>query len=211
MDTEHFAPLHESEVVAERTRLGIPTEAFVVGTVGRLEREKNQEVLLEATAELRRRSIDAHLLLVGEGRRRQVLERRAGELRLSHHVTFAGVHRDVRPLLSAMDTFVLPSTHVETFSNAALEAMAMCRPVVLSRVGGASEMIRDGIEGFTLEPAALSSGLPPLLQRLHDDSSLRQRLGMAARERVVRCFSSQSMVAGFASLIANQSDDPLEA
>jgi glycosyltransferase involved in cell wall biosynthesis len=210
VDTEHFT----TNVVMDastRRRFGIAPDAFVVGTIGRLEREKNQKVLIEATAELRRRSIDAHLLLVGEGRKRQSLEQYADALRLGAHVTFAGVHGDVRPLLQAMDVFVLPSTHVETFSNAALEAMAMSRPVVLSRVGGAAEMVRDGLEGYTLDVSTVASELPLLLQRLHADRELREQLGRAARERVERCFSSQAMIEAFASLIAVRTPDRIEA
>jgi glycosyltransferase involved in cell wall biosynthesis len=120
-------------------------------------------------------------------------------------VTFAGAQSDVRPALSAMDVFVLPS-HTETFSNAALEAMAMAKPVILSKVGGASEMVRDGIDGFTLEARALHDTLPVLLARLREDQDLRESLGRAARERIARDFSLDGMVARYASLVTASSD-----
>ena len=207
VDTEHFAPGLPLSGNEARERFNIPARAFVIGTIGRLEREKNQDALLTCAAELRGRSVDAHVLLVGEGRRHAELERRAAQLSLSSHVTFAGVQRDVRPLLSCMDAFVLPSTHIETFSNAALEAMAMARPVVLSRVGGASEMIRDGVEGYTLATAHLGTELPQLLQRLHANPKLRDQLGRAARERAVATFSAQAMIQHFAALIADRNSD----
>jgi glycosyltransferase involved in cell wall biosynthesis len=205
VDTEHFTP-DAGDAAAIRARLGLAPSAFVVGSIGRLEAEKNQQVLIEATAALRQRSIDAHLLLVGEGRKRSALEQYVESLRMQSHVTFAGVHGDVRPLLQAMDVFVLPSTHVETFSNAALEAMAMSRLVILSRVGGAAEMVRDGTEGYTLAVPTIAAELPLLLERLHVDPELRERMGRAARERVERCFSSQSMIEAFAALIGGTSD-----
>lgn len=203
VDTEQFAPVtNPVEVRAQRNRQGIAPQAFVVGTIGRLAPEKNQLALIQATAELRRRSIDAHLLLVGAGRMRAELEQRVAALQLQPHVTFAGVQTDVRTVLNVMDVFVLPSTHVETFSNAALEAMAMCRPVILSRIGGATEMVREGVEGFTLPLAQLEQELVPLLVRLHAEQTLRDRLGQAARQRVEREFSLRGMVDNFASLIA---------
>jgi glycosyltransferase involved in cell wall biosynthesis len=202
VDAEHFAPAASAaQALAERRRLGIEPQAFVIGTVGRLAPEKNQVGLIDAVAELRRRSIPAHLLLVGEGSLREQLGQRAAQHRIERYVTFAGKQRDVRPALSTMDVFVLPSTHVETFSNAALEAMAMCKPVVLSRIGGAAEMVREGVEGFTLPLAELSEGLAPLLLKLHADDDLRARMGQAARIRVARQFSLEQMVEGYASLM----------
>lgn len=205
VDTEHFVPpCNAAEVQSQRKRQRIAPQAFVIGTVGRLAPEKNQLALIEATAELRRRSIDAHLLLVGAGRMRAELEQRVAALQLQAQVTFAGVQSDVRTALNMMDVFVLPSTHVETFSNAALEAMAMCRPVILSRIGGAAEMVREGVEGFTLPLAQLEQELVPLLIRFHAEQTMRERLGQAARQRVEREFSLQAMVDNFASLIGER-------
>jgi glycosyltransferase involved in cell wall biosynthesis len=210
VDTDHFVP-RAVEAATTRTTLGIPPKAFVVGSIGRLDPEKNQQVLIEATAQLRHRSIDAHLLLVGEGRKRSELEQQVDALNLRPHVTFTGVQSDVRPLLQAMDVFVLPSTHVETFSNAALEAMAMSRPVILSRVGGAAEMVRDNVEGYTLNVSELATELPKVLERLYADGKIRERLGRAARARVEECFSARSMIDAFATLIAADVSEPLEA
>jgi glycosyltransferase involved in cell wall biosynthesis len=108
---------------------------------------------------------------------------------------------DVRPVLAILDVFVLPSLYIETFSNAALEAMAMGTPVVLSRIGGAAEMVRDGEEGYLLEPHDLALRLPDLLERLARDPQLRERMSANARSRVERKFGFQNMVARYASLI----------
>lgn len=201
VDTDHFAPVPEGVRRAERQRYSVQN-AFVIGAVGRLAPEKNHAALIAAVAELRRRSIDAHLLLIGEGALRSQLETYAAQLGVRNHVTFAGLHRDVRPLLAAMDVFVLPSTHIETFSNAALEAMAMGCPVVLSEVGGAAEMVRDAVEGFTIDLSDLQAGrLAPLLARLQADPSLREQLGARARARVEREFSLRIMTDRYESLL----------
>jgi glycosyltransferase involved in cell wall biosynthesis len=202
VDPAYFVP-DQTEVRRhdERRGLGVPPHGFVVGTVGRLAPEKNQAVLIDAVAELRRRGIDAYLLFIGDGGLRSELERRAAALGIRQQVIFAGKMSDVRPALGAMDVFVLPSTHVETFSNAALEAMAMGRAVVLSEVGGATEMVSNGVDGFTLDRTELDSKLAPLLAELHEKVELRQSIGRAGRERVLREFSQSGMVASYATLI----------
>ena len=208
VDVEAFSPTHADRHRAhERERLGIGRDTFVIGSVGRLVAHKNQRVLIDALAHLRGRSLDAHLLLVGQGPMRDALEERVRALGLERHVTFAGLQHDVRPALAAMDVFVLPSTHVETFSNAALEAMAMGKPVVLSRIGGAREMIRDGVEGFTIEPSDLEPRLKVLLAQLCADGDRVARLGQAARERAVSEFSLDAMVSSYAALIERSSHD----
>lgn len=208
VDPVHFAPETEVQRHDARRRLGVPPHGFVVGTVGRLRPEKNQAVLIDAVAELRCRRIDAFALLIGEGGRRDELERRAVALGIRQQVIFAGKMSDVRPALGAMDVFVLPSTQVETFSNAALEAMAMGRAVVLSEIGGATEMVSNGVDGFTLDRFELDSRLAPLLAELHANVELRQSIGRAARARVLREFSQSCMVARYATLIEELGQEP---
>ena len=116
-----------------REKLGIASGTFLIGGIGRLVPEKNHRVLIDALIELRRRGIDAHGVIAGKGPCREMLEQRASNVK--EHVSFTGVLEDVRPLLAALDVFVLPSI-AETFSNAALEAMSMSRPVVRSPAGG---------------------------------------------------------------------------
>ncbi len=201
VDTTWFAPMSDAQSAHLRDRQGISGDAFVFGTVGRLAPEKNQVALIEALSTLRKENIDAHVIIVGTGSERARLEQRARTMRVQSHVSFVGMQGDVRPWLAMMDVFVLPSKHVETFSNAALEAMAMRRPVILSRIGGADEMVRDGVDGHVIELDELDVALPQLLRTLHADPIRRQRLGRNARERVEREFSIDSMVKRFARLI----------
>jgi glycosyltransferase involved in cell wall biosynthesis len=184
------------EGAAQRATYGIGENAFVVGTVGRLVAEKNQLPLIDAVAELRALGADAHLMLVGDGPMRATLEQRAEERGISSAVTFTGALPDVRAALRAFDVFVLPSLS-ETFSNAALEAMAMQLPVILTRTGGAAEMIEHGREGYILDIADLPRQLPKLLNQLRLDNVLRARMAAAAGERVQQSFSWEGMVAAY--------------
>jgi glycosyltransferase involved in cell wall biosynthesis len=97
--------------------------------------------------------------------------------------------------------FVLPSTAVESFSNAALEAMAIGRPVILSDIGGAREMIDDGVEGYIVAPSELAARIPALIAALYADRRKRQQMGQAARSRAQNRFSVSSMAAAYRSLI----------
>jgi glycosyltransferase involved in cell wall biosynthesis len=115
-------------------------------------------------------------------------------------VILCGTLDDVRPALELMDVFVLPSVAVETFSNAALEAMAMEKPVVLSDLGGAREMIVDGSSGYICRRGDLES-LTVQLSRLACDKNERHRLGQNARKRVAEEFSLSGMVGSFEALL----------
>ena len=110
---------------------------------------------------------------------------------------------DVRPVLGAIDLFVLPSVAVESFSNAALEAMSMGRPVILSDVGGAREMIDDGVEGYVVSPTELAARLPALIAALYAEPRKRLHMGQAARARAVNCFSVSAMSAGYCHVLGS--------
>lgn len=207
VDVHRFSKASAMPQTICRGSLGIGENAFVIGSVGRLAPEKNQAALIDALAQLRQRSGSAHLVLVGDGPMRAALQARCNETGLQPFVTFAGNQADVRPWLALMDAFVLPSLYVETFSNAALEAMAMSKPVVLSNIAGAAEMIEEGAEGFLVEPRELSARLPQLLERLAADAALRSTMGTRARARVEEHFSFERMVDSYDDLIRRLAAD----
>jgi glycosyltransferase involved in cell wall biosynthesis len=190
-----------------RDKLGVKPAALLIGTVGAMRPEKNQEVLLTALRRLRVARVDAHLVIAGDGPMRAHLHRRAADLEVADRVHFIGEIEDVRPVLGAMDVFVLPSVAVESFSNAALEAMSMGRPVILSDVGGAREMIDDGVEGYVVSPTELPARLPALIAALYAEPRKRQQMGQAARARAVSCFSVGAMSAAYCGLIGRSFED----
>jgi glycosyltransferase involved in cell wall biosynthesis len=202
VDTEEF----RADALAEdrntlRSRAGYSPTTFVVGSVGRLIPAKNHRILIDSVVHLRKNGTDARLIIAGEGPLRDTLEQYAGSQGVSDAVTFTGALADVRPVVGLFDVFVLPSLYIETFSNAALEAMAMNTPVILSRVGGAAEMIQDGNEGFLVEPHELGERLPTLLQQLANDAVRKNAMAVRARQRVERDFAFHTMVEHYASLI----------
>jgi len=122
---------------------------------------------------------------------RGVIEDRARAAGVEKDVIITGFQQEVQPFVAACDALALCSTN-ETFSLAALEAMALGRPVVHSRIDGAAEMIRSGDNGF-LFPVGDTQALVERLARLADDE-LRSRMGHNARETVETRFSEAAMV-----------------
>jgi glycosyltransferase involved in cell wall biosynthesis len=192
VDIEHWRPGAPEEKATIRRVLGFAEEDFVVGMSAVLRSEKNHLQLVHAIARLRRRGIPARALLIGDGEMRAAVEARAKRLGVATEVTITGFQQDVRPLVGACDAVALCSTAVETFSLAALEAMALGRPVVHADVGGAAEMIRPGRNGF-LFAVGDTAALVERLAALADRGACR-RMGARAREAVEARFSERAMV-----------------
>jgi len=199
VDPDHWrSPGLEARTRMRRV-LGLADGDYVVGMCAVFRPEKNHLQLVEAIAKLRARGIPARALLIGDGPMRPAIEARARDLGVAADVVIAGFHQDVRPLLAASDAVALPSTSVETFSLAALEAMALGRPVVLSDIGGAAEMVRPEENGF-LFPAHDTPALVSSLAALAEPAA-RERMGAAARTTVEARFSERAMVDRYEGLL----------
>jgi glycosyltransferase involved in cell wall biosynthesis len=167
-----------------REEFGIPADAPLVGTVANFRHEKGHEFLLRAAELVRQDVPEVRFLLVGQGPLEGQVRREAERLGLGDTVIFTGFREDVPRLTAAIDLFVLSSLH-EGLSIALMEAMALGKPPVVTRVGGLPELVRDEEEGLLVppaDPAALAAGIGKLLQ----DAALRDRLGRTARRRAAQ-------------------------
>lgn len=200
VDAQRFTRPSSQGAAAARQQLAVPAQRIVLGTVGRLAPEKNQMAMVRALARLCGEGLDVHLLLAGDGPQREAIAGEAAALGVADRLTLAGELDDVGGALAAMDIFVLPSTSVETFSNAALEAMSMQLPVVLTDIGGAREMVVEGREGFIV-PTADQAALDQALRLLCTDRELSARMGAAARARVEGEFAFARMVDAYRAII----------
>jgi glycosyltransferase involved in cell wall biosynthesis len=175
-----------------RAQLGIPSDTFVVGTVGRLMPIKGLEYLIDAFGRFRRQPGRAasKLLIVGDGPLKAGLGRYADSHELSRSVEFLGMRTDVYDVMGAFDVFALSSLH-EGVPMALLEAMALGIPIVASRVGGIPEILEDKKEAV-LVPAQDAEALASAIGMIAGSSERRAELTRAARERVKARFSIQS-------------------
>ena len=196
VDASRFAPRPKSAARAGTTL----STRLVIGTVARLRPEKAHTDLIRATAALRSQGLDVGVLLVGEGESRAAIEAEISRLELGPYAELAGECDDVRPFLACLDVFVLTSVAVETFSNAALEAMACGLPIVSSEIGGMPELLAYG-GGLGYPPGNVAL-LTERLAALLADADRRTRLGEEARRAVVEHFSWERMVDAFLALLA---------
>lgn len=194
VDIHRFAP---GDGAAVRRELHVPDDAFVVGTVGRLEAVKNQTSLVQAFATLAATRPEMFLVIAGEGRRRSALEDLARQTNIATRIRFLGERTDVPRVLQAMDVFVLPSV-AEGMSNTLLEAMASGLPIVATRVGGSVEVVADGVNGLLVESG--SEALAAAILRYVSEQSVRRQHGIASRRRVANLFSLGRMRSAYDGL-----------
>ncbi len=195
VDTEHFADRLTVEQRAQvRAEFGFAPDDYVIGLCAGLRPEKAHDDLLLALHSLRQHGVPAKALMIGDGPRRAHIEQLIAQLQLQGAAVIAGYRPDVRPCIACCDVMTLTS-HDETFSLAALESMALGKPLVMTRVGGAEEQVQQGVSGFLFEPGdieALTSHLAAL-----SDPQQRRTMGEAARQSVRQMFTSERMMAAF--------------
>jgi glycosyltransferase involved in cell wall biosynthesis len=170
-----------------------PLVPGVVASLGRLEREKGFDVLLQAMAQVRGGAGGSRLVLGGDGLLAGDLARQVAELGLQQRVELCGFVADVPGFLSRAGLFALASRS-EGLGLVLVEAMAAGRPVVATRVGGIPEVVVDGETGLLVppgDPGALAAGI----QRLLDDPDLARRMGEAGQQRAQALFSAERMAA----------------
>jgi len=180
---------------AIRDRLDLSPDTFTIGAVGRLEKHKGFHHLIEAFRQVKEKSPDAFLILVGRGSERTALEAQASGLgEIAPSIRFMGHQTEIDPLLMSFDALVLPSTtNYETFGQSLIEAMAFYVPVIGSDVGGIPEIIDHGKNGLLVPPGDESS-LAEALLKLIGDHELRRRLARAGRQSVESFYREETMI-----------------
>ncbi len=186
---------------ADLSQFGISPGSQVLLTVGRLDRQKGLDDLVEAAALVVPKYPRAHFLMVGEGSERRRIELLICETGLADRVHLAGWRPDIPELLAASYALVL-SSHWEGLPNVILEAMAAGLPVVATRVEGTSELVNEGLTGLIVapqSPATLAAGIEKLLS----DPALSHAMGQSGRERAAANFSWDKMAAQYSALYSS--------
>ena len=175
-----------------RYEYGIGRDSFVVGWVGRMTAVKDAGAVLHTVAALRARGVDAVACLVGDGPDHESLEQLAHDLEITRSCFFVGYQAEVAGLYRLFDAFYLPSVNEGT-PVSAIEALAAATPVVANRVGGVPDVVRDGVDGFLVEPGD-TEGAAERLAALAADPRLRRQLGESGRARVRERYSVARLV-----------------
>ena len=181
---------------AGRQALGLPADAWVVGSVGRFAPEKDYPFLVRAAAPLL--GAGARLLIVGAGAEMDAIKAQVATEGVGAFVSLPGARADVPRCLAALDVFVL-SSRMEGMPLAVLEAMASGLPVVATAVGGLPGLIDDGQTGF-LVPSGDEAALRARLAMLRDQPEVARAVGARGRDRVAVGHSRDTMVRQYLDL-----------
>lgn len=175
-----------------REELGIPPGVPVYGTVAVFRRLKGHQFLLDATPEIVQSVPGAKLVLAGEGPQENNLRKAIREKGIVEAVIMPGFRADVARVLNTLDVFVFPSL-AEALGTAILEAMAMKKPVVASRVGGIPEIVKEGRTGYLVDPED-SGALAGKVVYLLRNAEVRRKMGSEGRQFVEAHYDNRLMV-----------------
>ncbi len=184
-DFERLAPSGESRKRV-RDEFDIADDEFVIGYVGNVAEGKGHRQLIDAFARVSADVPKARLFLAGRGVDRAIAPD------ASHNVIFAGWRDDIPMRLNAMDLFVQPSLS-EAFSQVLIEAMGAGLPVIATDVGGAREVIDDGVNGILVKPNDID-GLHREIVRMYRDAEPRLEMARKGMESVHERFTARQMV-----------------
>lgn len=200
VDTQRFIPVEQKAPLPVAGF--VPEDGIVIGTIGRMQGEKDQLTLVRAFIQLltrvERGRERLRLVLIGDGPLREQARVLLQEAGVEELAWLPGNRDDAAQLFQGLDIFALPSL-IEGISNTILEAMASGLPVVATAVGGNPELVVEGETGRLIpadDPLAMVEALLPYVE----SESLRRQHGRAGRSRVEQSFSMQSMVEGYSGV-----------
>ncbi len=199
-------PADPAKAASLRQQYGIPEDHFVLLTVTRVTEDKGVDDGLRAITGLPRNERDrVTYLIVGDGPDRSKLEHLRDALGLGRHAIFAGTidHREVVDYFDIANVFLLPSRRgkMESFGIVFAEAGARGKPSIAYRVGGVPEVIDHEQTGFVL-PMADTNAMRDRIHQLLHEPELARGMGHAARDKVERCYSSETFVRSFEAHLA---------
>jgi L-malate glycosyltransferase len=198
IDVQRFADAKsQSQRQAFREQHKIPTDCFLIGTVGEITKLKGHEDFLRAAKIILRRFPEAKFVIAGvdvsrSGANQAALEKQIAELGLGGDVYQVGWIDDLPSLYGALDIFVSAS-HTESFGLVIAEAMASGTPVVATATAGAGEIITSDETGL-LAPIGDVECLAAAVTELMTDEQKRREVANSARERILERFSLDRMV-----------------
>jgi len=200
IDLDRFSDVdHRSQT---RASLGLADEDFAWLTIGRLTEQKDYPNLFGAFARVAAEATSARLLVLGRGPldpELRMLVRRSG---IDEHVTFLGYRSDVPSLIASADAFVLASRY-EGLPNVVMEAFAGGIPVVGTSVGGMSELVYDGTNGYLVAPSRPDELASAMLRMMKMSTDDRHDMGMAGRVLMQERFEHRAVMREWEHLIEN--------
>jgi len=197
VDTDFFKP-DPAGRAATRKALGLGEIDRVILMAGVVHSQKGMHLGLKVFAELSAAFPGARLVIAGDGPQLETLRGMASTLGVSDRVLFCGrrENKEMAGYYNAADIYLNPTLRQEGFGLVTAEAMACGLPCLVSRIGGTSSTIDDGISGFLVKPGDTRE-LRLRLEAMLRDAQLRRRLSAGAREKAVGCFNVNKVVESY--------------
>lgn len=173
----------------KRSELCLPKDAFVVLSVGELNKNKNHEAIIRAIAKID--NLKIHYVICGQGQLDQYLRNLSKELDIEKQVHLLGFRKDIPEICKSSDLFAFPSFR-EGLSVALMEAMASGLPVVCSKIRGNSDLIENGKGGYLVDPQDIY-GFARAIEKLLNNKELRNEMRHYNKE-VVKNFQVKSVL-----------------
>ncbi len=192
IDAELFLPASSDQKCKSREAMGLPTDGFVIGGVGRLVRQKNFKAFLKVASKLRMAYPEATFFIAGSGPLENELRSHSAALGLSDSVRFLGHVSDRAGLYHCMDALLMPSDFEGT-PMTLLEAMASALPVIASGVDGIAEVCTDGHDALLVSPGD-SEGYVEALRQIIINKDLSSTIGTNARRTILDRYEIRSLV-----------------
>jgi glycosyltransferase involved in cell wall biosynthesis len=192
IEMDRFHPVSIEEKNRLKAKWGLEEQDAVIGMVSKLWEGKGHAFLIRAFKEIKKEKPQARLVIVGEGYLMESLKTLVSQMELSDTVIFTGFIEDVPKIIATFDVAVLPS-YFEGMGRVLLEAMAMEKPVVGTRVGGIPDLIEEGLNGYLVSPGNEKELASAILKTL-SDKDLALKMGRAGRKKMTDRFSAESMV-----------------
>ena len=197
IELDRYRELTIEEKNKLKKEIGIPEDAMVVGTAGRLISVKGPEFMIKASQHISLESPETYLVFAGDGPLKEDLQTLAKETGTDKNIIFLGWRDDVPRILSVFDIFLLPSLN-EGMGRVLAEAMALGKPIVASNVGGIPDLVIHGKNGY-LVPPQNPEELAKYTQLLLEDKDKREKMGRAGKE-MASGFTHEAMVQKIARL-----------
>lgn len=168
---------------------------WVIGTIGRLHRQKGVDIFLHAAKEVLNQYPQCKFLIAGDGPEKENLKLLAQRLGIQSQVVFHGWVQPSSDFISSLDIFVLTSRW-EGMPNVILEAMAFQKPIVSSAVGGVTDLLENQKEGLMFQPEDVQS-CAQSIKTLIENEQLRKQISLSAYEKVRKKFSLEQMISSY--------------
>ena len=173
----------EDNQIAELRRKG----SFIVGNVGRLSEQKGMEYFIKAIPEVIKRRSMIKFVIVGSGEDEKKLESLVHTMKIEKDVLFLGYRNDIQNIMSQLDLLVLSSLW-EGLPLTPIEAFSVGKTIIATAVDGTVEIVRDGVDGFLIQPKDIDSIVEKIVY-LYDNNEILEMMALNAKERYVSEFT----------------------